>query len=199
MKKRHMILMGVAAAMLATAMPQEAEARGGPGGRGGRGGQGMGMEGGGVGAMKGALGERQMRGNREEMMKKFDADGDGKLSETERTAARDARKAEMVAKFDKNGDGVLSDDERPAPPAGGRGGKKRAEAVAKYDADGDGKLSEAERASMREARKAELLVKYDTDGDGALSDAERQAAKKRMMPRKRGKTTGTTDESTPLE
>ena len=63
-------------------------------------------------------------GNRplpEAIVKKYDKDGDGKLSEEERTAmqtemkaAREARQKEMLAKFDKDGDGKLSDEERKA-------------------------------------------------------------------------------------
>ena len=55
-------------------------------------------------------------GDRADMMKKFDKDGDGKLSDEERAAAREARKAEqekaMLAKFDKDGDGKLNDAEK---------------------------------------------------------------------------------------
>lgn len=49
---------------------------------------------------------------------KFDADGDGKLNEEERKAAREAMKEhhrqKMLEKFDTNGDGQLSHDERKA-------------------------------------------------------------------------------------
>ena len=50
-------------------------------------------------------------------LEKFDANGDGKLDETERAAAKEARKAhheERVAKFDANGDGKLEPAERQA-------------------------------------------------------------------------------------
>jgi hypothetical protein len=71
---------------------------------------------GGAGA-PGGRGGRMM----EEMIKKFDKDGDGKLSDDERAEARKAmegdfakRREEMTKKYDKDGDGKLSDEEREA-------------------------------------------------------------------------------------
>ncbi|MFO1492089.1 MAG: EF-hand domain-containing protein [Kiritimatiellia bacterium] len=66
---------------------------------------------------------------KEEVLKKFDANGDGKLDDTERAAARKAaeeRRAEFIKKFDTDGDGKLSpaelrnarEDAGKAPPAG---------------------------------------------------------------------------------
>lgn len=58
---------------------------------------------------------------RDEIIKKFDKDGDGQLSEQERADAREAfkakmaeRKAELIKKYDKDGDGKLSEEERKA-------------------------------------------------------------------------------------
>jgi hypothetical protein len=86
-----------------------------------------------------------------EMLKEFDKDGDGKLSEEERKAMREAMKERHKDKFKE------------------------------FDKDGDGKLSEAEREAMKEARKAEWLKKYDTDGDGKLSEEERKAMPERPV------------------
>ena len=58
-------------------------------------------------------GEGKRFPNREQMIKKFDKDGDGKLSEEERAAVREemkGRKGELLAKFDKDGDGELNDE-----------------------------------------------------------------------------------------
>ena len=52
-----------------------------------------------------------------ELLKKFDKDGDGKLSEEEREAAKAARKAMILEKFDKDGDGELNEEERKAARA----------------------------------------------------------------------------------
>jgi hypothetical protein len=91
--------------------------------------------------------ERPARQIPPEFLKKYDKDGDGKLSPDEMTAFREARIAEMEA--------------------------KKKEALSKYDTDGDGKLNEEERTKMREAMQAEMLKKYDLDGDGKLSDEEK--------------------------
>ena len=52
----------------------------------------------------------------EEMIKKFDKDGDGKLNDAEKQAAKEAMKAEhekkMLEKFDTDKDGKLSDAEK---------------------------------------------------------------------------------------
>lgn len=90
------------------------------------------------------------------MLHKADTDGDGRLSEAERKAAR--------AKFQEN----------------------RKEFVAKHDKDGDGTLNAAERAAAREQIKARLMEakdKADTDGDGKLSEAERKAAREAFQNR----------------
>ncbi len=63
------------------------------------------------------------------MLKKFDKDGDGKLSTEERKALMKSRKAEMLKKFDKDGDGKLSAEERKAmPPRAERSGGSSREA-----------------------------------------------------------------------
>ncbi|MFC5050195.1 hypothetical protein ACFPK9_06195 [Rubritalea spongiae] len=81
-------------------------------------------------------GEKKGKGgdHRAKMLEKFDTDGDGKLDETEREAAKAAGKAhreELLSKYDANGDGKLDETEREAakaagekiPPHGGKGKK----------------------------------------------------------------------------
>ncbi len=97
--------------------------------------------------------ERAKRPIPEEILKKYDKDGDGKLSEAEHTAMAADRKA--------------------------IGEKRRQEALKKYDKDGDGKLSETERQTMRdemEATRKAFMEKYDTDKDGRLDPAEKKVA-----------------------
>jgi len=107
-------------------------------------------------APEGGRGERR-GGNRPlppEVVKEFDKDGDGKLSDEEAKAAREARQAKAA-----------------------EAEKKRLE---KYDTDKDGKLSEAERKTMREeleAKRKALVEKYDADKDGKLSPTEIKAAR----------------------
>lgn len=107
------------------------------------------------------------------LMRKLDADGDGKLSKAELEGA-----AKSLLAFDANGDGELTFDEvhkhrkwrgkrgRRGWRSGMRGmrrGKKRG-LMGKLDADGDGKLSKAEIAGA-----AKALLALDTNGDGELS------------------------------
>jgi Ca2+-binding EF-hand superfamily protein len=49
------------------------------------------------------------RPNKGDLLKKFDADGDGQLSAAERAELHKAK----LARFDKDGDGKVSEDERP--------------------------------------------------------------------------------------
>lgn len=105
--------------------------------------------------------QRPDRPNRQippEILKEFDKDGDGKLSQEERQAAREARQKAMLEKFDADGDGKLSEDERKKMQE-----TVRAERLKQFDKDGDGKLSKEERQAMprfrdrqgRPERKAE--------------------------------------------
>ena len=100
-------------------------------------------------------GSGEGRPSREEVMKKFDKDGDGKLSKEE--------KAELRKQMAERGAG------RKIPPF----------IMQKFDKDGDGKLSQDERADARkamEARRAEMIERFDKDGDGKLNEEERKAA-----------------------
>ncbi len=70
---------------------------------------------------------------RQGLIERFDADGDGQLSESERQAARDEinrRRAER----------------------GIDGAGRRQDMLDRFDTDGDGQLSEGERQTAREAR-----------------------------------------------
>ena len=49
---------------------------------------------------------------RERMIRDFDKDGDGKLSDEEQKAAREAGEKRMMERFDADKDGKLSDTER---------------------------------------------------------------------------------------
>ena len=102
---------------------------------------------------KGKKGGPDGRPSREQMLKKFDKDGDGKLSEDEKGELRK----------------VMASRGRKLPP----------HLMEKFDKDGDGKLNEDERAEARkamEARRQEMIEKFDKDGDGKLNPEERRAA-----------------------
>ena len=133
-------------------------------------------------------------------IKKYDKDGDGKLTGDEQAAAWGARmeerRREFMKEYDKDGDGKFSEEEQKAIRDGFRKrmedwGRRRAER--RYDKDGDGKLSdeekaamekgEAERAAEREQRRKDFMKKYDTDGDGDISDKERRVVGEDMRRR----------------
>jgi len=133
-------------------------------------------------------------------IKKFDKDGDGKLNDGERSAARSARFEEMRKEFlkenDADGDGKLSDEERRA------GFRKRMESMRRrwterrYDKDRDGKLNDEEKAAMekgeaaraaeRKKRTEEYIKKYDKNGDGKVDDKERPQRRSFRGRRRRG-------------
>ncbi|MCF7818937.1 MAG: EF-hand domain-containing protein [Kiritimatiellales bacterium] len=126
-------------------------------------------------------------GGHGEMMKKYDKDGDGKLSDAElekMMADRDAKRAEEGGR------------KAPGGPAGEL--PSREEMLKKFDKDGDGQLSETERAAMREAMggrpggpegerpgREEMMKKFDKDGDGQLSEAERAEMRKAFETRRK--------------
>ncbi len=88
------------------------------------------------------------------VLKEFDKDGDGKLNEEERQAARTAMEAKRE--------------------------EARKKMLAEFDTDKDGKLSEDERKAMRtamEAKRKALIEKYDADKDGKLGPEEIKAAR----------------------
>jgi Ca2+-binding EF-hand superfamily protein len=113
----------------------------------------------------------------------FDTDGDGQLSDEERTAMkesmqaeREARRAEQMAKFDTDGDGKFSDAERAVMRT-----ERMQNMVTKLDADGDGKVSQAELEARRDGKRGGNrppmdFAAADTDHDGALSAEELGAA-----------------------
>ncbi len=99
-------------------------------------------------------------GHKGDMLKQFDTDGDGKLSDAEKATAKAAWEAkraehdkEMLAKFDKDGDGKLNDEEKAAAHEAMKAEHAK-EMLAKFDKNGDGKLDAAEQAEMDKAMLA---------------------------------------------
>jgi Ca2+-binding EF-hand superfamily protein len=107
---------------------------------------------------------KQPKMDRKAFMEKFDADGDGKLSEEEKAAAKaamDAKREEMrLKRFDKDGDGVLSEEEKAAAEAA------KAKMIAEWDKDGDGKLSKEEHMMMRKAMRERQKERAGKRGEG---------------------------------
>jgi Ca2+-binding EF-hand superfamily protein len=110
-------------------------------------------------------------------------------------AAKAARHAEWVKRFDKDGDGKLSDAERADAKAqmqnqnAGRHKRLREHAVKRFDKDGDGKLNEEERKAAADAMfsRPNVIKKFDKDGDGKLNEAERAEAMKALQDHQKAK------------
>ena len=141
----------------AAALPALAEGQGAP-----EGGRAMGPRGGGMHMFDFAA---------------LDANKDGKVTQDEIAAAREAR----VQALDTDKDGFLSPEELTAAEmqAAGERAQRR---ISAQDSDGDGKLSlaEAEAPMMR----GNMFARIDTDGDGAISEAEFQTAQAKFMERR---------------
>jgi Ca2+-binding EF-hand superfamily protein len=114
-----------------------------------------------------------------QMLKRFDANGDGVLERSELPEAMKERFAQM----DANKDGKLDREELaktaqrfgPAAPPDGPGGDALFRLL---DADGDGKLSKEE---LQNAAKA--LERFDRNKDGMLDREELLAPKKKFPGR----------------
>ena len=124
--------------------------------------------------------------NQAAMLKQFDANGDGKLDQTERDAARkhmQSMRGDAGGRGAGRGEGERGQGGRGGP--GGQGGQGgRGNPMAQYDTDGDGKLSDAERKAAEPAMREftqnneRAMQQFDKDGDGKLSDKEWAAARK---------------------
>ena len=122
----------------------------GPAGRG-AGGEGKGPRAGMRGEQRGEM-----------FIKRFDANGDGQVSQGEWNDA--------FRKLDLNNDGVVTKEELQQ-----RAQQARQEAWKKLDADGDGAISKEEFPG-----RDEMFDRMDTDDDGKITKEELAAAKERM-------------------
>ncbi|MCP5536336.1 MAG: hypothetical protein H7A51_08905 [Akkermansiaceae bacterium] len=137
---------------------------------------------------KGPRDGKRPGGPHPELLKKFDKDGDGKLNEEERAAAKEAmeaRRAAFIKKHDTDGDGKLSDEEKKAAREAIAAKRKEIHAAVlkEFDKDGDGKLSEEERKGVREWVKEN----YPDAGPMVGPPAKRGPGKGKGGPGPRGK------------
>lgn len=132
---------------------------------------------------------------RQDMIKRYDANGDGEISEAERQKAfadmRERGRQRMLDRYDKNDDGELDDEERAAMRSDQRGpwqAKIREWQLRDYDLNGDGELDEKESAELKVAEakfrktiegigKTVRLRMEDINGDGEVTAEERQAVR----------------------
>ena len=102
---------------------------------------------------QGERGRRDDPFDREEMLRRFDTDGDGELNNAEREKMRDF----ILESLQERPGGSRPEGGRPGqPPAGAPGGRGGAgpgrqdlKVVEQFDKDGDGKLNDEERAKAR--------------------------------------------------
>ena len=102
--------------------------------------------------------------DRKEILKDFDKDGDGKLSDTEKQAARaagKARRAAFIAEHDTDNSGTLDEGERKAAHA--------AMILKRFDADNSGDLSVDEQAKADAAMKHRRAAHAKAKGKGRPS------------------------------
>ncbi|MBN8628260.1 MAG: EF-hand domain-containing protein, partial [Planctomycetes bacterium] len=97
---------------------------------------------GGDGKGPGGPGGRPNPEQMQALMKKFDKNGDGKLDDAEKGAAREEF---MKMRGGKPGEG------KPGAGKPGEGGPGREAMLKKFDKNGDGKLDDGERAAAKEA------------------------------------------------
>lgn len=110
---------------------------------------------------------------------KFDTDGDQQISITEFLAGADAKFADA----DTNADGFLSDDERIAKREARRADyqNKRFE---KADLNGDGQISKDELNQASQNRHSEKQARFDINGDGTVDAAEKEQRRAEYEARK---------------
>ncbi len=112
------------------------------------------------------------------MLKAYDADGDGRLTGQERSAA-----AKTLANPPDDSPRAKTD-----PPKLGEWPDEQV-LIERFDKDGDGKLSTRERRvainSLRFERAQAILAAYDENDNGELDASEIDALKKGMRERKR--------------
>ena len=128
----------------------------------------------------------------QDLLKRADKDGDGKISKEEFTAGMPQRSggpspADIFSKIDTNSDGYIDESENAVavknmpqgPPPGG--GANPMKVFEKADDDGDGKISKADfKAALPKgtdsATANKVFDSMDTNQDGTVSAEEYMAA-----------------------
>src|ERR1041385_6964128 len=81
-----------------------------------------------------------------------------------------AGKAELIKKYDANGDGKLDDAERATLKTDMKAKREamKQKVLARFDTNKDGKLDQGERAVMKDELATEAFKKIDVNGDGQI-------------------------------
>ena len=74
---------------------------------------------------------------------------------------RSSKERAYIKKFDKDGDGKLSEEERQSAEKVSK--ERKLQYIKQFDRDGDGELNEEERQAASEQRKLELKKKSGND------------------------------------
>jgi len=116
----------------------------------------------------GSLSQNGQGPSADEILAKFDTDGDGKISETENKKAMESAPppprtqtsnadgksqmfAELLKKFDTDSDGALNESEIDGMKKDGKG-PSGSDILSKFDENGDGKIDASEDAKMHETQ-----------------------------------------------
>ena len=137
-------------------------------------------------------GSLRQQKRRQELLARYDKNGDGKL-DAEEKAAMKADQVSLGEMWKPGSDNAA----RPPGPMPGVDGPMQAELLKRFDKDGDGKLNAAEQAEADKAReefmrqraasganpdtlrlREELLKRFDHNGDGKLDESERAEMEK---------------------
>ena len=115
-----------------------------------------------------------------DLMRKYDRDGDGRLNDSEKRAAKEAYRQEALKRAARNKEAAKKKMEED---------RARKE-VQKFDKNKDGRLDATESAALNEYRAKrkrlmdEYLKKYDTNGDGQVSVEERTRYRQQLEQQK---------------
>jgi Ca2+-binding EF-hand superfamily protein len=158
---------------------------------------------GGQGRM-GDRGQTGQRPSREEILQRFDANGNGQLDPEERRQVRQAMqrrrqggpgqpgarqrarpgREEILKRFDANGNGQLDPEEREAARQAMQERRRGAQGPGRRTGEqGPGRRG-GPGPGARGPSRDEILKQYDANGDGKLDEAEREKLREEMRARR---------------
>lgn len=112
--------------------------------------------------------------DRDEMVARADANGDGDISWSEITTLR----IDSFNRLDRNSDGVVNADDSPVRPFAGRFNQALERLQADFDADRNGEITKDEMLNA----PAPMFEQGDVDDDGVLTAEEMAALRANTQP-----------------